>query len=77
MQKLHRCHYTGNKYDLLQATHRYNNISDLQQVMIVEPTAQKIAVPENNFQGQHQSNVFIEPTTGSSLEYSYTIKIPT
>ena len=40
-----RGHYTGNKYDLPQATHRDNTIA---QGTIVEPMAQHVAVIEKN-----------------------------
>ena len=56
--------YTGNKYDLLRATHRYN---DSAQGTRVEPMAQHVAVIATNLQGQHQENVVIDPTTGASL----------
>ena len=74
MKQRHCGQYTGKKYDLPQATHWYNN---REQVTRVDPTAQHVAVLVTNLQGQHQANVFIEPTTGSSLEYRHLIKGPT
>ena len=74
MQKCLCGHYTGNKYDLTQATHRYNNITQVQQVMRVVPTAQNIVLLATNIQVQHQANVVIDPTTVASLEYSHIIK---
>ena len=64
-------HYTGKKYDLLQATHRYNIKA---QVMIVDPTAQHVLLLGTNLHGSHQANVFIDPTIGASLEYRHLIK---
>ena len=55
-------HYTGNKYDLSRATNRYNTRS---QGTRVDPMAQHVAVLATNMQGQHQANVFINPTTGA------------
>ena len=68
-----RGHYTGNKYDLKQAKHRYNTRA---QVTKVEPMSQHVAVLATNLQGNNQSNVAIEPTTGASLEYRHIIKGP-
>ena len=77
MQQRRHGHYTGNKYDLLQVTHQYNTRAQGEHGMIVETTTQHIAVLATNIQGQHQSNVFIDPTTGSSLEYRHLVKVPT
>ena len=65
---------TGNKYDLLRATHQYNTRA---QGTIVEPMAQHVERLAKNIQGHHQANVVIEPTTGASLEYMHLIKGPT
>ena len=46
-----RGHYTGNKYDLPQATHRYNTRA---QVTQVKPMAQNDAVLSTDMQGHHQ-----------------------
>ena len=43
----------------------------------MEPTAYNITVLAKNLQGQHQDNVVINPTRGSSLEYRHIIKGPT
>ena len=40
-------------------------------------TAQKIAVLATNLQVNHQANVFIDPTTGASIEYRHLIERPT
>ena len=71
-----RCwgHYTGNKYDLPRATHRYNTIA---QGTRVEPMAQHVAILARNLHGHHQANVFIDPTTGASLQYRHLVKGPT
>ena len=67
-------HYTGNKYDLPRATHRYNTRA---QGTRVEPMAQHVEILERNLQGYHQGNVVIDPTTGASLEYRHLVKGPT
>ena len=70
--KQRRCgHYTGNKYDLTQATHWYNT---RKQGTIVDPTAQNVSLLEINIQGHHQENIVNDPTTGPSLEYRHIIK---
>ena len=66
-----RDHYTGNKYDLPRAAHRYNT---REQGTIVEPMEQHVAVLLTNLQGHHQANVVIDPTTEASLEYRHIIK---
>ena len=71
MKQRRRGHYTGNNYDLTQATHRYNNIA---QGTRVDPMAQHVAVLATNLQGHHQENVVIDPITGASLEYMHLIK---
>ena len=55
-------HYTGNKYDLPRATHRYNTRS---QGTRVEPMVQHVAILASNLQGHHQANVVIDPTAGA------------
>ena len=67
-------HYTGNKYDVPRAKHRYNTRA---QGTIVEPMAQHFSLLAKNLQGNHQANVVIDPTTGASLEYRHIIKGPT
>ena len=62
VKKRRRGHYTGNKYDLLRATHRYNTRA---QGTRVEPMAQHVAVLAINLQGRHQVNVVIDLTTGA------------
>ena len=74
MKQRRRGHYTGNKYDSPQATHRYNIIS---QGTRVETMTQHVSVLAKNIQGHHQANVFIDPTTGALLEYRYLVKGPT
>ena len=74
MKQHRRVHYTGNKYDIPRATHRYNNSA---QGIKVELMAQHVAVLATNLQGNHQANVVIDPTTGASLEYWHLIKGPT
>ena len=74
MKQRRQGHYTGNKYDLPQATHRYNTRS---QGTRLEPMAQHVAVLSTNLQVHHQANVVIDPTTGASLERRYLIKGPT
>ena len=69
-----RGHYTGNKYDLPKASHQYYTRS---QRTRVEPMAQHVAILARNHQGHHQANFFVDPTTGSSLEYRHLIKGPT
>ena len=69
-----RGHYTGNKYDLLRSTHRYNTRAEGTRV---DQMAQHVAVLATNLQGHHQDNVVIDPTTGASLEYMHLIKGPT
>ena len=71
MKQRRRGHYTGNKYDLPRATHRYNTRA---QGKRVEPMAQHVSILATNLQGHHQENVVIDPTTGASLEYRYLIK---
>ena len=39
--------------------------------------AQHVAILSRNFQGHHQENVVIDPTTGASLEYMHIVKGPT
>ena len=56
MKQRRRDHYTGIKYDLLQATHRYIIRA---QGTTVDPTAQHVAVQVTNVQGHHQANVVI------------------
>ena len=77
MQQRQRGYYTGNKYNLLWATHRYNTIVQAPQGTGVETTTQKIVLLTTNMQGQHQANIGIEPTTGASLEYKHLIKVLT
>ena len=74
MKQQRRVYYIGNKYDLPQATHRYNNRA---QGPRLDPMAQHVAVLATNLQGHHQENVFIDPRTGVSLEYRHIIKGPT
>ena len=69
-----RGHYTGNKYDLPRATHRYNTRA---RGTRVDPKSQHVAVLVKNLQGHHKENVVIDRTTGASLEYRHTIKVPT
>ena len=69
-----RGHYTGNKYDLPRATHRYNTRA---QGTRVETMAQHVAILATNLQGHHQSNVVIDLTTGASVEYRHIVKGPT
>ena len=69
-----RFQYTGNKYDLLRATHRYNTRA---QGTIVEPMAQHVTILATNLQGHHKANVVIDLTTGVSLEYRNLDKGPT
>ena len=64
MKQRPRGHYTGNKYDLPLATHRYNTRA---QGTRVETMAQHVAVLTKNIQGNHQENFVIDPTTGVSL----------
>ena len=71
VKQLRRGHYTGNKYDLPRATHRYNNRA---QGPRVESMAQHVAIISRNLQGHHQANVVIDPTTGASLEYRHLVK---
>ena len=58
-----RGHYTGNKYDLPRATHRYNTRA---QGRRVKPMAQYFEVIATNMKGHHQANVVIDPTTGDN-----------
>ena len=74
MKQRRRGQYTGNKYDPLQATHRYNTRA---QGTRVQPIAQNVAVLATNMQGHTKVNVVIDPTTGASLEYRNLIKGPT
>ena len=74
VKQRHPGHYRGSKYDLPQATHCYNNIT---QGTRVDPTAHHIQVLEKNLQGYHQENVVIDPTTGASLEHRHIVKGPT
>ena len=74
MKQRRRGHYTGNKYDLPRATHRYNTRA---QGPRVEPMAQHVAILARNLQRRHQENVVIDPTTGVSLEYRHLVKGPT
>ena len=67
-------HYTGKKYDLPRATHRYDTRA---QGTRVEPMAQHVAILAKHLQGHHQANVVIDPTTGASLEYRHIVKGPT
>ena len=64
MKQRRRVHYTGNKYDLLRATHRYNTRA---QVTRVDPMTQHVAVLATNLQEHHQANVVVDPTTGVSI----------
>ena len=74
MKQRRRGHYAGKKYDLPQATHRYNTRA---QGTIVDPMAQHVAILATNLQVKHQANVVIDPTTGASLKYRHIIKGPT
>ena len=74
MKQLRLGHYTGNRYDLPRATHRYTTRA---QVTRVEPMAQYVALLATNLQGHHKENVVIDPTTGASLEYRNLVKGPT
>ena len=74
MKQRRRVHYIGKKYDLPQATHRYNIRA---QGTRVYPMAQHVSVIAKNLQRHHQANVVIDPTTGASLEYRHLIKGPT
>ena len=74
MKQRRQGHYTGNKYDLLQSTHRYNNRA---QRTRVETMAKHVAILATNIQVHHQANDVIEPTTGVSLEYRHIVKGPT
>ena len=47
-----RGHYTGNKYDLFQATHRCNNRAQVNQGTIVDTTEHQITVLAKNLQGK-------------------------
>ena len=71
MKQRPRGHYTGNKYDLPLATHRYNTIA---QGTRVETMAKHISVLATNLQGNHQANVVIDPKTGASLEHRHILK---
>ena len=71
VKQRHCGHYTGNKYDTPLAIHRY---SKREQGTRVEPMAQHFEVIAKNIRGNHEANVFIDPTTGSSLEYRHLIK---
>ena len=62
------------KYDLPQATHRYNTRA---QETRVEPKSQHASVLEKYIQVHHQANVVIDSTTGASIYYSHLIKVPT
>ena len=62
MKQCRRGHYTGNKYDIPRAEHRYNTRA---QGTRVEQMAQHVAVLATNMQGHHQANVVIDPTTGA------------
>ena len=64
MHQRRRGHYTVNKYDLLQETHRYNTRA---QKTRVDTTVQHVALLATNLKGHHQANFFIDPTTGASL----------
>ena len=74
MKQRRRGHYTGNKYELLQATHRYITRA---QGTRVELRAQYVAILARKLQGHHQPNSVIDPTTGKSLEYRHLVKGPT
>ena len=74
LKQRRRGHYTGKKYDLPRATHRYNTRA---QGRRVEPMAQHVAILARNLQSNHQSNIFIDPTTWVSLEYRHLVKGPT
>ena len=54
-----------------------NNRAHKYQGTRVEPTEQHIAVLATKMQGQPQSNVFVFPTPGASLESRHLIKGPT
>ena len=71
MKQCRRGHYIRNKYDLPQATHRYNTIA---QGIRVDPIAQNVAVPAKNLQRHHQANDVIDQKTGAFLEYRHLIK---
>ena len=77
MKQRCRGNHTGNKYDLLRAKHRYNTMEKVHQGTGVENTAHHIELLAKNMQGKHKSNLVIEPTTGSYLEYMHLIKVPT
>ena len=64
MKQCRRVHYTGNKYNIPRATHRYNTIA---QGKRVDSTAQHISVLATNWQVHYQENVAIDPITGASL----------
>ena len=67
MQQCRYGQYKGNKYYLSQAKHQYNKRAHIQQETRVQQTAQHIALLATNLQIQHQSNIVIDPITGSSL----------
>ena len=64
MKQRRRGRYTGKKYDLLRATHRYNTRA---QGTRVEPMAQHVEILATNIQGHHQEKVVIDPKNGASL----------
>ena len=74
MKQRRRGHYTGNKYDLLRTTHRYNNRAHGTRV---EPMEQHVSLLAKLLQGRQQAKVFNDPKTGAPLEYRYLIKGPT
>ena len=74
VKKRRLVHQTGNKYDLPRAIHRYNTRAHGTQVYPMEQHVTELAT---NLQGYHQANFFIDPTTGSSLEYRHILKGPT
>ena len=74
MKQLRHGHYTGNKYDLPQATQYYNKRT---QGIQVDPMVQHISVLATNLQVHHEANVVIDPTTGASLGDRHLIKGPT
>ena len=43
----------------------------------LEPMGKHVSVLATNLQRHHQANIFIDPTTGASLEYRHLIKGPT
>ena len=77
MQQRRSGKYRGNKYEILQATHRYNTRYQVHKGTRVEPTAQHIELIATNIQVKNKSNIVIDPTTGASLDYRHPLKVPT